>query len=101
MIFCAYDEQHLFYQRRFFFATLKLFRTPCTTGGFRNTSKNHPLTEDDINYNKDIGSTRIFIEHTNGWIKRFKILSTKFRNNLNFFAPFAVLICALYNFYIA
>ena len=67
----------------------------------KKKSKNHPLTEDDINYNKDIGSARIFIEHTNGWIKRFKILSTKFRNNLNFFAPFAVLICALYSFYIA
>ena len=67
----------------------------------KKKSKKHPLTEDDINYNKEIGSTRIFIEHTNGWIKRFKILSTKFRNDLKFFSAFSVLICAFYNFYIA
>lgn len=67
----------------------------------KKKSKNHPLTEEEKNYNKEIGSNRIFIEHTNGWIKRFKILGSRFRNNLKFFAPFSVLICALYNFSIA
>lgn len=67
----------------------------------KKKSKNHPLTDDEIAYNKALGSDRIFIEHTNGWIKRFKILSTKFRNDLKFFSEFSVLICAFYNGYIA
>ena len=49
------------------------------------------------NANKELAKERIYIEHTNSWIKRFKILSTKFRNNLKYFASFAVLICALFN----
>ncbi len=39
LIFSAFDKQHLLYQRRFFFATLKLLRTPSKTGGFRYTTK--------------------------------------------------------------
>lgn len=67
----------------------------------KKKSKKHPLTEEDTKYNKKLGSDRIFIEHTNGWIKRFKILGSRFRNSLNFIAPFSVLICALFNFSIA
>lgn len=67
----------------------------------KKKSKKHPLTEGDTSYNKELGADRIFIEHTNGWIKRFKILGSRFRNNLNFFAPFVVLICSFYNFHIA
>lgn len=67
----------------------------------KKKSKKHPLTEEDIKYNKELGADRIFIEHTNGWIKRFKILGSRFRNNLDFFASFSVLICSFYNFYIA
>ena len=55
-------------------------------------SKKHPLTEKEEEYNKELAKERIYIEHTNSWIKRFKILSTKFRNNLKYFASFAVLI---------
>ena len=61
-------------------------------------SKYHKLTEEEIKENKELAKDRIFIEHTNGWIKRFKILSTKFRNNLSYFAKFAVLLCGFYNF---
>lgn len=67
----------------------------------KKNSKNHKLTEEEIEYNKELAKDRIFIEHTNGWIKRFKILSTRFRNNLAFFSKFSVLICALFNCYIA
>lgn len=63
----------------------------------KKASKKHPLTEDEKAYNKEIAKERIFIEHTNSWIKRFKILSTKFRNHLKYFAPISVLICSLYN----
>ena len=64
-------------------------------------SKNHKLTEEEKEYNKELAKNRIFIEHTNGWIKRFKILSTRFRNNLKYFTKFAVLLCGFYNCYIA
>ena len=64
-------------------------------------SKKHKLTDFEKAFNKLIAASRIFIEHTNSWIKRFKILSTKFRNNLSYFAPIAVLICAFYNCNIA
>lgn len=61
-------------------------------------SKYHKLTEEEINENKALAKDRIFIEHTNGWIKRFKILSTRFRNHLSHFAKFSVLLCGFYNF---
>lgn len=62
------------------------------------SSKNHKLTEEEKNENKELAKDRIFIEHTNSWIKRFKILSDRFRNHLSYFAKFAVLLCAFYNF---
>ncbi len=65
----------------------------------KKKSKKSPLSEEDIKYNKELGADRIFIEHTNGWIKRFKILGLTFRNKLNYFAKFAVLICSFYNLY--
>ena len=67
----------------------------------KKNSKNHKLTEEEKEYNKELAKNRIFIEHTNGWIKRFKILSTKFRNNLKYFNKFAVLLCGFFNCYIA
>ena len=59
----------------------------------RKNSKCHKL----IKENKELAKDRIFIEHTNGWIKRFKILSTKFRNHLSYFAKFALILCGFYN----
>lgn len=41
----------------------------------KKSSKNHPLTDEEVAYNKEIAEERIFIEHTNSWIKRFKIWS--------------------------
>lgn len=61
-------------------------------------SKYYKLTEEEIKENKELAKDRIFIEHTNSWIKRFKILSSKFRNHLSYFAKFAVLLCGFYNF---
>ena len=37
-------------------------------------SKYYKLTEEEIKENKELAKDRIFIEHTNSWIKRFKIL---------------------------
>lgn len=61
-------------------------------------SKKHKLTDEEIEENKALAKDRIFIEHTNGWLKRFNILSTRFRNNLFYFAKFATLLCGFYNF---
>ena len=61
-------------------------------------SKCHKLTEEEIEENMALAKDRIFIEHTNSWIKRFKILSSKFRNHLSYFAKFAVLLFGFYNF---
>lgn len=47
-------------------------------------SKKHKLTEEEIQENKELARDRIFIEHTNGWIKIFKILSTKFRKEKSY-----------------
>jgi hypothetical protein len=57
--------------------------------------------EEEIQENKELARDRIFIGHTNSWIKRFRILSTKFRNNLSYFAKFAMLLYSFYNFDIA
>ena len=67
----------------------------------KKNSKKHKLTEEEKEYNKEIAKERIFIEHTNSWIKRFSILSTRFRNNLKYFASIAVVICGFYNIEIA
>ena len=67
----------------------------------KKNSKKHKLTEEEKEYNKELAQDRIFIEHTNGWIKRFKVLATRYRNNLKYFPKFAVLLCALYNCYTA
>ncbi len=61
-------------------------------------SKYHKLTEEEIKENKELAKERIFIEHIHLWIKRFKILPTRFRNHLSYFAKFAVLLCGFYNF---
>lgn len=55
-------------------------------------SKYHKLTKEEIKENKDLAKDRIFIEHTTSWIKRVKMLSTKFRNHLSYFAKVAVLL---------
>lgn len=67
----------------------------------KKKSKNNPLTKEDKKYNKKISSERIHIEHINSWLKRFKILGTRFRNKLSYFAKFTTIICGLYNFHIA
>ena len=60
-------------------------------------SKLHPLTEDEKQYNRDLGSRRIVIEHINARLKCFGILSGSFRNDLSTFADTAVLLCTIVN----
>ncbi|MDR2699708.1 MAG: hypothetical protein LBC12_02685 [Nitrososphaerota archaeon] len=41
---------------------------------------------------------RIFIEHVNAWIKRFKILKYMYRNKRKRYGLRVSLICGIYNF---
>lgn len=44
----------------------------------KKSSKKHPLTSDEKAYNFAISRRRIYIEHINRYIKRFKILSSRY-----------------------
>lgn len=61
-------------------------------------TKNHKLNDLEKAFNSDLSRQRIFIEHINRCIKRFRILSSRYRNKRRRFALRASLICAIYNF---
>ena len=42
-------------------------------------SKKHKLTAEEKAYNRMISKRRIYIEHINRYIKRFRILSSRYR----------------------
>ncbi|WP_369717545.1 transposase family protein [Leptotrichia sp. HSP-536] len=58
----------------------------------------HKLTKEDKKYNSIISRRRIYIEHVNRHIKKFRIVSTRYRNKRRKFALRFSLICAIYNF---
>ena len=60
-------------------------------------SKYHKLTELEQLKNKLISSARIIIEHTNGALKRFKILANRYRNKQKKHLLRFTLIAELYN----
>ena len=64
-------------------------------------SKKHPLTKEQKLSNKLLAKERILIEHINRRIKRFKILSLRYRNKRRFHALRLALICAIHNFEIS
>ncbi|WP_084533570.1 transposase family protein [Leptotrichia trevisanii] len=57
------------------------------------STKNYKLTEEDKEYNSAISKQRIYIEHVNRHIKRFRILSTCYRNKRRKFIMRFSLIC--------
>ncbi len=61
-------------------------------------TKNHKLTNMERNFNSALSKRRILIEHINRYIKRFKILSSRYKNKRRRFALCSSLICAVYNF---
>ena len=64
----------------------------------RKSTKRHKLTKEDKKYNSIISKRRIYIEHVNRCIKKFKIVSGRYRNKRKkFFMRFS-LICTIYNF---
>ena len=46
----------------------------------KKSCKKHPLTKEDKAKNRELSKRRIYVEHVNRFIKRFKIISTVYRN---------------------
>ena len=61
-------------------------------------SKNHKLTKKEKEYNKEISSKRVLVENVIGSVKRFKILSERYRNRRKRFGLRFNLIAGIYNF---
>lgn len=61
------------------------------------SSKKHKLTKEEKTYNHELSKRRIFIEHINAWLKRFKILSYRYRNKRLRHGLRISLICGIYN----
>ncbi|WP_425289803.1 transposase family protein [Spiroplasma endosymbiont of Zeiraphera isertana] len=61
-------------------------------------SKYNQLTPMQKEYNKTLSKIRIKIEHVFAKLKRFKILSLKYRNKIRRFALRFNLIAGIYNF---
>ena len=64
----------------------------------KKKSKKHPLTKADKARNKQISSERASNEHAIGFIKRFKILSERYRNRRKRYGLRFNLIAGLCNF---
>ena len=64
----------------------------------KKRSKNHPLTKQQRKENRKISSRRIFVEHTIRFVKRFRILSERYRNHRKRFALRFSLIAGICNF---
>jgi hypothetical protein len=63
----------------------------------KNTKKN-PLNKEDKAKNKNQARCRVPVEHVIGWIKKFKIISTRYRNRRKRFGLRFNLICGLFNY---
>ena len=64
----------------------------------KKRSKNHPLTHQELKSNREISRTRIFVEHAIRFVKRFRILSERYRNRRKRFALRFSLIAGICNF---
>ena len=64
----------------------------------KKRSKNHPLTNQERKSNREISRKRIFVEHTIRFVKRFRILSDRYRNRRKRFALRFSLIAGICNF---
>lgn len=64
----------------------------------KKKSKKNPLTKNDKKKNKEISSSRVSNEHVIGKIKRFKIVSDRYRNRRKRFGLRFNLIAGICNF---
>ena len=63
-------------------------------------TKKHKLTYEEKKYNRELSRRRIVIEHINRVLKRFRILSSRYRNKQKRFGLRFTLITGIYNFQI-
>ena len=63
----------------------------------KKRSKRHPLTKEDKKRNKELASARVLNENVIGMLKRFKIISDKYRNRRKRFGLRFNLIAGIYN----
>lgn len=64
----------------------------------KKRSNNHPLTKQERKENRKISRKRIFVEHAIRFVKRFRILSERYRNRRKRFALCFSLIAGICNF---
>jgi len=64
----------------------------------KKKSKKNPLTKEDKQSNRELARQRVANEHVNGRLKRFKILTERYRNRRKRFGLRFNLIAGLYNF---
>jgi hypothetical protein len=64
----------------------------------KKKSKKNPLTLEDKKQNHQLSSERVLNEHVIGKIKRFKIISDKYRNRRKRFGLRFNLIAGIYNY---
>lgn len=64
----------------------------------KKKTKNHPLTKKDKKNNRKLSSERVLNENVIGVIKRFKIISDRYRNRRKRFGLRVNLIAGIYNF---
>ena len=63
----------------------------------KKRSKKKPLTKEDKHHNRDISSKRVEIENVNARLKRFNIISDRYRNHRKRFGLRINLIAGIYN----
>jgi len=64
----------------------------------KKKSKYNPLTKQDKIYNRMLSSERVFVENVIGWVKRFHILTDRYRNRRKRFGLRFNLIAGIYNY---
>jgi len=63
----------------------------------KKSSKRHPLTAEEKRQNREIASERVVNENVIGSLKRFKIISDRYRNRRKRFGLRFNLIAGIYN----
>lgn len=63
----------------------------------KKKSKNHELTEEEKEFNKQLSQKRIAIEHVNRELKIFRIMKETYRNHQNRYEEKLQIMCGIYN----
>ncbi len=67
----------------------------------RKKKRGFELSKEDKRFNHALSSKRIFVEHVIGRLKRFKIISDRYRNRRKRFGLRFNLIAGIYNYELA